>query len=202
LHCRHKSSAIVRAWQRNSTISFTIESQKEQRGFVRCSPVLFLICLYPAAGWTQAQQASLVDRLLRPNLNLQNSAQGKTFPAGSYAATRSSATREFVLEALRKQKSFSETRALAAWEYRAHSFQSISQSGVVPRNLVANLLGRMETQPAPLNRQTYDAHLAIAGRKFANERQLREQGKSQQSLNRQNPALTIGQVRELLNKNK
>jgi hypothetical protein len=37
---------------------------------------------------------------------------------------------------------------------------------------------------------------------FADRHQFREQGKSQKSLDQQNPPMTIDQVRELLNKNK
>ena len=39
-------------------------------------------------------------------------------------------------------------------------------------------------------------------RKFADQHQFSERGKSQKSFDRQNPPLTIEQVRELLNKNK
>jgi hypothetical protein len=48
----------------------------------------------------------------------------------------------------------------------------------------------------------YDANLIVTGRKFADDRSFRDQGKSQKALNRRNPPLTIDQVRELLNKNK
>jgi len=49
---------------------------------------------------------------------------------------------------------------------------------------------------------TYDAHSAINSRGFADQRPFQEKGKSQKSLDRRNPPLTIEQVRELLNKNK
>jgi len=47
-----------------------------------------------------------------------------------------------------------------------------------------------------------DADLEIVGHSFADQRLFRAQGKSQKSFDRQNPPLTIDQVRELLNKNK
>ena len=48
----------------------------------------------------------------------------------------------------------------------------------------------------------YDANRVVASRDFADRRQFTAQGKSQKSLDRQNPPMTIDQVRELLNKNK
>ena len=50
--------------------------------------------------------------------------------------------------------------------------------------------------------ETQDAHSATGTRTFAGQRPFQEDGKSQKSLDRQNPPLTIEQVRELLNKNK
>jgi len=47
-----------------------------------------------------------------------------------------------------------------------------------------------------------DAPKQLTGINFRGQRAFREQGKSQKSLDRQNPPLTIEQVRELLNKNK
>ena len=48
----------------------------------------------------------------------------------------------------------------------------------------------------------YDANRVVASRDFADQHQFTGQGKSQKSLDRQNPPMTIDQVRELLNKNK
>jgi hypothetical protein len=47
-----------------------------------------------------------------------------------------------------------------------------------------------------------DSQKTLSSHGFANERPFLDRGKSQKSLDRQNPPLTIEQVRELLNKNK
>jgi hypothetical protein len=169
---------------------------------MRCSPVLFLICFYPAAGWAQAQQQSLIDRLLRPNMDLQNSAQGKAFAVDSCGTTRAGAGREFVAEPSRKEKSFMGTRTIVVQEYHSRSFQSDSRNCGWLRRRAANIPGELAMPAASGVRQTRDAHWEIASRDFPGAGEFREPGKSQKSLDRQNPPLTIDQVRGLLNKNK
>ena len=51
-------------------------------------------------------------------------------------------------------------------------------------------------------RAAYDANRVVASHDFGDQRQFTDQGKSQKSLDWQNPPMTIDQVRELLNKNK
>jgi hypothetical protein len=53
---------------------------------VRSPLVLIVFSLTSVYG--QVQQQSLIDRLLRPNMDLQNSAQGKTFDLNAYAIER------------------------------------------------------------------------------------------------------------------
>jgi hypothetical protein len=82
------------------------------------------------------------------------------------------------------------------------SFQSDSSVSSSVQNRAANLPGQLATSSARDIHETHDSHLKVADRNFAGERSFREQGKSQESLDRQNPPLTIDQVRKLLNKNK
>jgi hypothetical protein len=51
-------------------------------------------------------------------------------------------------------------------------------------------------------RNAYDSNKSTSDRTFAGQRPFLDRGKSQKSLDRQNPPMTIEQVRELLNKNK
>jgi hypothetical protein len=145
---------------------------------VRCSPVLFLICFYPAAGWAQAQQQSLIDRLLRPNMDLQNSAQGKVFAVDSCATTRAGAAREFVVEPSRKAKSLVDTRTIAVQEYHSRSFQSDSRNSGWLQSRAANVPGQLAIPAAPGVRQTRDAHSEIASRNFAGAGEFREQARA------------------------
>ncbi len=135
-------------------------------------------------------------------MDLQNSAQGKAFAMDSYATIQPGAARKFVIEPSRKEKSFVDTHTIAVQEYHSRSFQSDSPNSVVPQNSVANVPGQLATPAAPGVRQTRDARSKVATQDFADQHEFREQGKNQKSLDRQNPPLTIDQVRQLLNKNK
>ena len=135
-------------------------------------------------------------------MDLQNSAQGKTFDLNAYAATRSSAVREFVVKPARKEKSFTGTRSLAVQEYRSRSFQNDSRNSGSFQSRAANVAGQLPTPAAAGIREARDANLKISCRNFPGDRAFGEQGKSQKSFDRQNPPLTVDQVRELLNKNK
>ncbi len=156
------------------------------------------------AALAQEQERTLVDRLLRPNMDLQNKAQGKTFRADSKVIAHKGSEKAFVSEPAAKQKTFADTRTIAQKEYRSgsnrtdfakNSFVSIRDADTRSRSKVITPSVR-DVHPA------YDSARAVSGRTFADERTFYEEGKSQKSLSRRNPPLTIDQVRELLNKNK
>jgi hypothetical protein len=148
------------------------------------------------------QERSLIDRLLRPNMELQNAAQGKVFTANSKIIADRGTARTFLVELIATERTFADTRAAATKEYRSNLVQADAL-----RNSIVET--RQVKVPAPLTissardlHAAYDANRYVSGRTFPDQRTFRDQGKSQKSLNRQNPPLTIDQVRELLNKNK
>ena len=141
----------------------------------------------------------MVDRLLRPNTELQNNAQGKKFVADSAVIEGRGTVGTFFLQPTRHEKSFVDMRVLTAPKYRSRSFPAAAAS-LQDRNV--NAPANISTSPVRGIHDTYDAHNAVVGGNYAAARPFREQGKSQKSLDRQNPPLTIDQVRELLNKNK
>lgn len=151
----------------------------------------------------QEQEASLVDRLLRPNMELKNSAQTKKFVATSTIVERRGTVGTFYLQPNRTEKSFSNERSYSGRQYGASGFNSGSSAVVAPQNQSANKPARLGTSRVLDPQSAHGVHGAVATRDYAEEeRQFKEQGKSQKSLDRQNPPLTIDQVRELLNKNK
>ena len=164
--------------------------------------IVSLFSVWTTAGLAQNQEQSLVDRLLRPNMELRNNAQGKKFTANSTVTSRRGTVGTFYVESRRKEKSFAETRTVAHKEYHARSFENDAALSFSVQNRDANLPGQLKTSPARNLRETHDAYSEVLGRSFVDQRTFREQGKSQKSLDRQNPPLTIDQVRELLNKNK
>lgn len=157
-------------------------------------------CLFLAltAAWAQGQERRLIDRLLRPNMDLQNEAQGKGF-----VATPPANAAAFALGPTAKGKSFGPTRAVATKEYRPGSVRvTLGHDSFAETRQIAVSAQQLKTSSAQDLHTAYDAHRSVSGRVFGDERVFRDEGKSQKLLNRQNPPLTIDQVRELLNKNK
>ena len=150
----------------------------------------------------QQQERSLIDRLLRPNMKLQNTAQGKVFSANSKNNAERGTARTFVVEPIATQKTFGDTRAVVTKEYRSHLVRADALQNSVVETRQVNVPAPLTTSSASDLNAAYDAHLYVSGRTFPDQRTFRDQGKSRKLLNRQNPPLTIDQVRELLNKNK
>ena len=151
---------------------------------------------------SQDQDHRLIDRLLRPNMQLQNHDQGKAFHPDSKVTAQRSAPNLFVLKSRPNEKTFGDSRHMETKEYQPRSDRAdASQQSYLPIHQ-ANVPGQLTTSSVLEARPAYDANLEIPSRRYADQRAFRDQGKSQKSLNRKNPPLTIDQVRELLNKNK
>lgn len=135
-------------------------------------------------------------------MELQNRAQSKAFTADAKILERRGTVGTFVLQPSVNEKSFGSTRVATTNAYR-HDELAIRPGAISSvQNNNAKLAARINASTPHDVRQTDDADRQVAGRIFADERTFRDQGKSQKSLDRQNPPLTIEQVRELLNKNK
>jgi hypothetical protein len=154
----------------------------------------------------QDQERNLVDRLLKPDMSLQNTAQNKKFIAANGASINKHATAgTFYVEKKSNSKRFFGARDFSTWQFNARSFHAGDNlANFSSRKQITNSTRTYSTQTA---RGLRDAHAHEAGRTvdaliFAGSRPFLDQGKSQRSLDRQNPPLTIEQVRELLNKNK
>jgi hypothetical protein len=134
-------------------------------------------------------------------MELKNKAQGKKFAASSIVVQHRGSVGTFLLQPNRIEKSFVDTQVLTTSKYPSRSV-STGRKIFSTQNRSANMPGAVETFSVP------DVHSANApssagiSRMFADQHQFRDEGKSQKSLDRQNPPMTIDQVRELLNKNK
>jgi hypothetical protein len=168
---------------------------------VRWLPTIYLTCLGFSTTWAQQQEPSLIDRLLRPNMELQNKAQDKKFVANSAVIKHRGSVGTFLLQPNRAEKSFADTRALTTSEYPSRSV-SMGRKISSTQNRSANTPGPVATSSIRDIHSASAPRNASTSRMFADQHQFLEQGKSQKSLDRQNPPMTIDQVRELLNKNK
>ena len=144
----------------------------------------------------------MIDRLLRPNMELQNNAQGKIFTANSAFVERGGTVGTFYLRRNSTEKQFTDVRNYSATAFPSRAFNSDRGAVATPQSQRANADAQLIAPSVRDLRETHDAHSAVTGRSFADQRAFPEQGKSQQALDRKNPPLTIDQVRELLNKNK
>ena len=168
------------------------------RGFLT---ICFGIFLLPAAQ-AQDQERKLVDRLLRPDTTLQNKAQNKSFAAGSAFVENRGTVGTFYLQPGPNQKRFLETRDFSYQEFTTRPFYGGNRTSSISGQQIVNLPATSPTSSGPELRNARESQKAFVVRTFPDQRPFLDQGKSQKSLNRRNPPLTIEQVRELLNKNK
>jgi hypothetical protein len=163
--------------------------------------VLLLMALSCARA--QDQERKLVDRLLRPDMSLQNSEQKKKFIADGTSINKKATVGTFYVEKKSNSKTFSGTREFSTRQLNSRpfhgnrgAFETSSQQALGNSRLA------YPTQTARGVRNAPQSDKKVASRAYAENRPFLDQGKSQKSLNRQNAPLTIDQVRELLNKNK
>jgi hypothetical protein len=164
------------------------------------TPLLVLIA-FSFAG-AQDQESKLVERLLRPDMTLQNTTQNKKFIADGASINKKATVGTFYFHEKSNSKSFSNTREFSARQFDSRSFQGTrAVSGISSQQPIGNSQPSYSIRTARV-RDAHDADKAATSRAFAGNRQFLGQGKSQKALNRKNAPLTIEQVRELLNKNK
>ncbi len=149
----------------------------------------------------QEQEGKLVNRLLRPNMELQSSAQNKKFVAGRASALKRANVHAAYLAPRSISKTFSSTRDFSARQFNSWVFNAssnnpakVSRGRVVPTSMYR--ASAISTRALP------GAERKEQGGAYAGNKPFLDRGKSQKSLERKNAPLTIDEVRELLNKNK
>ena len=164
---------------------------------------LALCLLFAAAASVRAQdqEQKLVDRLLKPDTSLQNSAQNKQFSADRTSVNKRASVSTFYIQPEPKPKSFSGPHALSTREF---NFKPAYRAGsAIPAKHLPMNVGRTYSTAASTEvRSVHDANKTMETRNNPTNRPFLVQGKSQKALDQQEPSLTIEQVRELLNKNK
>ena len=151
----------------------------------------------------QDQERKLVDRLLRPDMSLQNSEQKKKFIADGTSINKKATVGTFYVEKKSNSKTFSGTRELSTRQFNSGPYHG---SRSAPENSSHQAIGNSQrtypTQTARGPRDAPQSDKKVSSRGYAENRPFLDRGKSQKSLSRQNAPLSIDQVRELLNKNK
>jgi hypothetical protein len=159
------------------------------------------IVLLPAAQ-AQNQERSLVDRLLKPDTTLRNNAQNKKFIADGAPINKRAGVSAFYIQQKPKPASFAGTREFSTGVFNSRLFHNGNRTSIFAQKQAQDSSDSYSTSSVTKLPNAPDSHKETASRTFAGQRPFLERGKSQKSLDRHNPPLTIEQVRELLNKNK
>ena len=150
----------------------------------------------------QQQEQKLLDRLLKPEMSLENSAQGKQFTAGGATIDKQARTKSFYVRDRRAEKQFV-TGNFSTKRFRTSSSRYQQQEANVATQ---TKIQKVDTPyPAPGFRGVGAARESDKMVETSNYRETRPflgRGKSQKALSQQDRPLTIDEVRELLNKNK
>jgi hypothetical protein len=156
-----------------------------------------------ASAHGQDQEKKLIDRLLKPNMDLHNDAQNKKFLADGASIDKRANVGTYYIHRKTRQKSFSATGEFTTQQFNSQSFRSKRNTfAVSPHQNVQTSQPSYANQSARGVRNAGQSDKKVATRDYAENRPFLDQGKSQKSLNQQNAPMTIDQVRELLNKNK
>ena len=151
----------------------------------------------------QEQEGKLVDRILKPNMSLVNSAQNKQFRTAGASVAKRAPSKSFNTANKSLAKPFPGERAFSARQLATRPFQA--------GDATANISTRSELTKTDMvyvasaadgTRVTPENGNSLAVTSFAGNRPFLGRGKSQKALSARDTPLTIEQVRELLNKNK
>lgn len=170
--------------------------------------VSFAVCTLVIAALSrvhgQDQEKKLVDRLLKPDMTLQNEAQNKKFGGdGSASINKRASVGAFYVHQKPQSKSFGGTRDFSTTQFYSQTYRGgRTAHEVSSQQTLTNSKAVYGNQTARGIRDAPQSGKKVASRAYAGTRPFLDEGKSQKSLNKQNEPLTIEQVRELLNKNK
>jgi hypothetical protein len=176
---------------------------------VRTVVVIGILFIGVTTSLAQEQERKLMDRILKPNTTLANSAQNKKFGNTRAASfNKPVSLRSFYSPKKTVLKTFTEERVFTPRQFAARHFRAgDSTANISSRSqlknsdtMIATPAASAGTRVAPESTTTRTTPV----REYAGNRPFLDQGKSQKSLaaQGQNKPLTIDQVRELLNKSK
>jgi hypothetical protein len=164
-----------------------------------------MACLGISTALAQKQERRLIDRLLKPDMELTNPDQNKKF-SDKHAALFDKPARTATFYSAQKPvaKNFPNERSLTPRQFAARHFRAgdsaayISSRSQPPKSdtMIAAPVATAGTRSAP------ESNASAPVREYADNRPFLGKGKSQKSLHTQDKPLTIEQVRELLNKSK
>ena len=164
-----------------------------------------MICVGISTASAQNQERRLIDRLLKPDMELANAEQNKRFSdnrPGSFDKAARTAT--FYSPQKAVTKSFPGERTLTPREFAARHFRAGDSAAYISSRSQPPKSDTMIATPAATagTRVASESNASAPVHEYADNRPFLGKGKSQKSLRALDKPLTIEQVRELLNKSK
>ena len=166
--------------------------------------ILILLGAITAAD-AQTQEQKLLDRLLRPRMDLKNTEQNKqftNFDLNRSSVSKTANVREFGMQREAVTREFAGTDDFSTPKYRARMFRDSDSSAYLARNTAAYADRSVGTDSAYRTRTAMEDARSSRVRDYPSVRPFLDEGKSQKSLKQHDRPMTIDEVRELLNKNK
>src|SRR5439155_20305252 len=130
------------------------------------TPFLVLLVTFSFAR-AQDQESKLVERLLRPDMTLQNTTQNKKFIADGASINKKATVGTFYFQQKSNSRSFSNTHEFSARQFNSEAFQGTrAASGISSQQPIGNSQLSYSTRPARV-RDAHDAANAATSRAFA-----------------------------------
>ena len=165
-----------------------------------------LLCLTIFSGFAQAQdqENKLVDRLLRPDMSLANSAQNKQFVAAEGTSVdRKFEPKTFYAGDEHLAKPFGGLKDFFARAFGTKKFSRTKAAAEARANAEkAGANTEFPTSESSLLRTSNEASKKAEVREYAESKPFLAKGTRQKILSQQDRPLTIDDIRELLNTNK
>ena len=169
---------------------------------MRIAVIATILFASATIGSAQQQERKLIDRLLRPDVSLQNDAQNKQFTPGGTVSTKKVATKEFYVSSRSPEKKYTNVRDVSVTEFQTKPSPLAQQKADTETRTNFTKVYRPYPTATYATRGAAEAEKTIEAYEYADTRPFLVRGKSQKSLSAQDRPLTIEEVRELLNKNK
>ncbi len=169
--------------------------------------LLYFLCLTVCPGALQAQdqEGKLVDRLLRPDMTLANSAQDKKFSGtGANSVDRRFGVQSFYAGREPVTSAFADRKSAPARPFQTDRFTQATTGAEARANAERSFSGvEFRTRPSSLVRPSSSEGKVATTQTFTEgSRPFLIQGTRQKILDQQGKPLTIDEIRELLNKSK
>ncbi len=170
---------------------------------VRWFSVLIGLTIFSSFVQAQEQENKLVDRLLRPNMELANPAQNRKFTAvEGTSVDKKFEAKQFYSGKESTTKSFWGARSFLSKTFGTGKYAHAEAAANAKANAEIAYASQFATKQSALVKKSSVAEKKARVRDYADNRPFLAEGTRQKILSQQDHAMTIDEVRDLLNKSK